>query len=361
MNLPGRNDPCTCGSGRKFKRCCGASARNEIDVTDDDRASAYEMLDRLSRAPRFAKDFDDAAHRIGAGPLPGPLDDPDDEVNIGRFLDWFSFDVVLHTGRTLAAETLASRSGELTPGARRLIADLARSPLRLLQVRTLFFGGVAFLASDVLEPATTYRVHAGWFDVARHDLVIARLVKRDVWFEVEGDPAVFPPLGKRKLVRAFLRARRELARAQASPQVTRMAEGAILLRLMSALDGDDAVLHTIEGDPVTGAAVHFRVQDRDGLIGLLRTASDFEPETESGGSSSTFRWVEERAPSRYALGLVTLAGDTLQVQTFSPQRAARARERILELAGSCVAFDRFEADAPAVDPTGTDVQHRSGT
>jgi hypothetical protein len=21
---PGRNDPCVCGSGRKFKRCCGA-------------------------------------------------------------------------------------------------------------------------------------------------------------------------------------------------------------------------------------------------------------------------------------------------------------------------------------------------
>lgn len=21
---PGRNDPCSCGSGRKFKRCCGA-------------------------------------------------------------------------------------------------------------------------------------------------------------------------------------------------------------------------------------------------------------------------------------------------------------------------------------------------
>ncbi len=25
----GRNDPCPCGSGRKYKRCCGASDRNE--------------------------------------------------------------------------------------------------------------------------------------------------------------------------------------------------------------------------------------------------------------------------------------------------------------------------------------------
>jgi SWIM/SEC-C metal-binding protein len=25
--VPGRNDPCPCGSGRKFKRCCGSSGK----------------------------------------------------------------------------------------------------------------------------------------------------------------------------------------------------------------------------------------------------------------------------------------------------------------------------------------------
>ncbi|RYF07763.1 MAG: hypothetical protein EOO31_05340, partial [Comamonadaceae bacterium] len=23
---PGRNDPCSCGSGKKYKKCCGANA-----------------------------------------------------------------------------------------------------------------------------------------------------------------------------------------------------------------------------------------------------------------------------------------------------------------------------------------------
>lgn len=26
----GRNEPCTCGSGKKFKKCCGANVRPEI-------------------------------------------------------------------------------------------------------------------------------------------------------------------------------------------------------------------------------------------------------------------------------------------------------------------------------------------
>ncbi|MBI3279156.1 MAG: SEC-C domain-containing protein, partial [Acidobacteria bacterium] len=24
-NKPGRNDPCPCGSGKKYKKCCGAA------------------------------------------------------------------------------------------------------------------------------------------------------------------------------------------------------------------------------------------------------------------------------------------------------------------------------------------------
>jgi len=27
VEAPGRNDPCPCGSGRKYKKCCGAKKR----------------------------------------------------------------------------------------------------------------------------------------------------------------------------------------------------------------------------------------------------------------------------------------------------------------------------------------------
>ncbi|WP_308772401.1 SEC-C metal-binding domain-containing protein, partial [uncultured Bilophila sp.] len=26
-NKPGRNDPCPCGSGKKYKKCCGANEK----------------------------------------------------------------------------------------------------------------------------------------------------------------------------------------------------------------------------------------------------------------------------------------------------------------------------------------------
>jgi hypothetical protein len=46
MNKPGRNDPCPCGSGRKFKKCC-LTAAVPPRYTKDERASAFAKLDRF--------------------------------------------------------------------------------------------------------------------------------------------------------------------------------------------------------------------------------------------------------------------------------------------------------------------------
>jgi hypothetical protein len=58
MTFPGRNDPCTCGSGRKFKYCCGRVIPREADpdepwVRDVRSALAdrdFSSLDELNEA-----------------------------------------------------------------------------------------------------------------------------------------------------------------------------------------------------------------------------------------------------------------------------------------------------------------------
>jgi hypothetical protein len=99
-------------------------------------------------------------------------------------------------------------------------------------------GGVISLCADLLAPGTVYRVHAPWVAVDRHDLLIARLVNRQGLFEIEGDPAVFPPVDKRRLVRALKRVRRETVRMGVGPQMQRMVEGALLQRLRTAVEDD---------------------------------------------------------------------------------------------------------------------------
>ena len=52
---PGRNDPCHCGSGRKFKRCCMSQAIR-LDALDDDRIEEPEPLVEDDRIEEPARD-----------------------------------------------------------------------------------------------------------------------------------------------------------------------------------------------------------------------------------------------------------------------------------------------------------------
>jgi hypothetical protein len=44
----GRNDPCPCGSGRKYKRCCLTAAESQLR---EERATAIVALDNQSDPP----------------------------------------------------------------------------------------------------------------------------------------------------------------------------------------------------------------------------------------------------------------------------------------------------------------------
>lgn len=39
----GRNDPCPCGSGKKYKKCCGATAVNSPELTTQEDSNLFEM------------------------------------------------------------------------------------------------------------------------------------------------------------------------------------------------------------------------------------------------------------------------------------------------------------------------------
>lgn len=64
---PGRNDPCHCGSGKKYKKCCEAKdekARGEALAAE--QAALPDTLDP-EEAKREKKRADEAARREGHG------------------------------------------------------------------------------------------------------------------------------------------------------------------------------------------------------------------------------------------------------------------------------------------------------
>ncbi len=71
MATPGRNDPCPCGSGKKYKHCClskdEAAARTERAVAAE-KPAAEQAAPAEGSAEKPAADAQDAAHGKTARP-----------------------------------------------------------------------------------------------------------------------------------------------------------------------------------------------------------------------------------------------------------------------------------------------------
>ena len=58
MPSPGRNEPCPCGSGRKFKHCCGNAAQPVTGLPTPADRNAEEIEVQAAREAKEGTGFD---------------------------------------------------------------------------------------------------------------------------------------------------------------------------------------------------------------------------------------------------------------------------------------------------------------
>jgi len=114
MSAPGRNDPCPCGSARKFKYCCLTKGQPATGITRADRTEAIDALHRVARREEFVEVVATALVMWA-----GNRDD-DPEAAIGEmlsfdtarnaFFEWLFFDLPLDDMRPMSAWFLEKES-----------------------------------------------------------------------------------------------------------------------------------------------------------------------------------------------------------------------------------------------------------
>src|SRR5688572_11610917 len=103
----GRNDPCPCGSGRKYKKCCLPAAADSGDALYERfRSCEGTIVDKLARFARRTHGetaLADAAAEFQLD-LAGAEEEPDSQVFIPWFVfDWIPMDAYLREeGRSLS-------------------------------------------------------------------------------------------------------------------------------------------------------------------------------------------------------------------------------------------------------------------
>ena len=335
----GRNDPCPCGSGRKYKKC--HLAADEADHAGRGNALALHELDRrlATRLARFALDRfgerwqafqDDFADAHAAASLSGP---------------WsvYGFEV---DGRTVADAYRAAR-GRCSPKERAWMKAQRTAWLSVWEIEAVEPGKTLALR-DLLsdERRTVHETQASQL-LARRHAVLGRVVDHDGLSLLCGThQRPLPPFHAAEVVR---RARGRLRRRRAVPveRLRDAAFGGYLIRrweeavqdcdVRSAIPPD---LRNQDGDPLLLTVDHFEVTP--GTVHELETriaGVEGAQQDRSDGDSSTWVFVRPDDPARpdgeaILVGRAELNAAALRVETNSRARADTLRRRLEAVGGA---------------------------
>lgn len=177
--MTGRNAPCPCGSGRKYKKCClGAkSSRRTAEYTSADRTRGLALLQQQLERPRWRaymqRVFNEVLEdRQAVFDVPS-LDEYTRNSLFDAIVDWGCFDDADESGATPVAELLARKSVPL--GAARFLRAMTASYLRPLEVIGVQPGQTITFKDLADERETTVRERTASKTVMPGQIVYARL------------------------------------------------------------------------------------------------------------------------------------------------------------------------------------------
>ncbi|MEK7435903.1 MAG: DUF1186 domain-containing protein, partial [Pseudomonadota bacterium] len=195
----GRNDPCPCGSGKKFKKCCGKETKEPVAEEDKDGGVGKAILWLSSRHAKAIKtsiaamlndDLDKAEQtRLQE------LDEHDWEAVQINAMEWLLAEgsiAVKGVQRNVAELLLGPGGPAFTPGQRSWIEQLRRQPLRLYTITEVLPGAGMRLCDALDTEAAPVMVHemSGSAHAQIGNLIGVRLMEAGGHREISG--AAYP-------------------------------------------------------------------------------------------------------------------------------------------------------------------------
>ena len=343
-STPGRNDPCWCGSGKKYKKC----------HLDADEASDRDKPAMPTKGPQtVAGEFDDLRRRIGefmSQALPKRenrlaieeffgADKFDDELAAMILVDWVIHDRVSQTfGQTVMEEYLERNAASLTDRQRQFMESSTRSYIDLLEVQEVKEGkGVEVKSLTSGETSFVHDIRMSKV-MNRWDGLYGRVItggERGLEFSGTG---LQVPRMHLDAVRQWME--EDKRRTGLSwpvylkrnwPRI-RAQQAQIVENWMDALR-----VNNTDGDELVASKAIYQVLDRGALIDSLRSSAKIA-ENEKGTS---FTWLSGEETGT-VLGTIRAAGGQLALECNSKERLKRGKRLLADLAGASLQFEKDE-------------------
>ena len=133
----GRNDPCPCGSGKKFKNCCMRQTRVQASRMMSQNAiemALFRDLTRFVAQPRYAQDITEGMAIFWGGRYSGEALGAMDNDDGRRFIEWFVHDYRYGPDRQYLIDLFIEKEGPKYPDeAQRLLDAWSASAMAMVR------------------------------------------------------------------------------------------------------------------------------------------------------------------------------------------------------------------------------------
>ena len=357
----GRNDPCPCGSGKKYKHCCDQPAA-PVAPADESHAKAVERAvawlaehHRKAFSVALTAAMEDAVFSIfdeeeealdALASISGELQEQL-QINLTEWLLAEGDMLVKGEYQRVAELVLGPRGPLLATGQRAWLEQLARQPLRLYDI-TEVVPGVGLTVCDAMDteqPPLVVAERAGSQSLRVGSQIGARVMQVGEQHQFSG--AIYPfSIWSGRAVQARLRdiASTPSAHKEDDIFVTSLTiiEDWLAQYLMPPPMPDMIDSHS--GEPLLFTTDHYAVQDWDALAAKLAAQPDVQGEREAGWD----RLLDcDDGQTRSQAGISAKPGSQ-RVDVFykTAALAEKGRAWFDDLAGDSVKFELREVSDP---------------
>jgi hypothetical protein len=365
---PGRNDPCWCGSGKKYKKCHlapdeeagrqGKTAEEEEEEKPNSGRTEHQKV--LMDVLEFAGEHRSRA-QIGEAQrlFFGGEGGHEKEAAESGYWEWFLYDFRPGgSGPTLLEEYLRRRGPRVPAAERQLLENWRNARYGLYEVQRVepgtgmelkdYFGEERFFVHDVSASR----------ELVQWDTIFNRVAESEGKHVFSGNGTVVP---RARLPQLAAQIEEGSRAAGQSPADYVRANSHLWYRTVKELCESglrDLKVVNAEGDALEFCSAEYAVNDEGAVAGALEAAKVFEEgsaERDDAPGTRRFDWLEH-APEqssdavRRSYGSLTIAGGILRLECNSRKRLEIGRQLLEKHAGQWLQHrsDTFKSLAQAM-------------
>lgn len=351
MSKLARNEPCPCGSGKKYKKCCLSKNYTEVGKEDSirkrlvhDLLSFFEenYTDRLSDAEiLFRDEFIPEDHLEGAA-----LD-----IAFQNFWEWIVFDCLIDEDddRTLI-DLYSENNRKLSLDEHKVLTMMKNSVISLYEVQEVFPEKGLLLKDLLMGGEYDVREKLATRSVRKWDIFAARLLFVDNTYIMSGSVYPYHIRQKERILNdiqaEFEDFKMEYPDASLDEFLKDNSEIFNFYWYDLIQNPTPIKFHTTTGEPVLISKAIFEIKDNESVIKGLPEIKGFEQDRDA------YTWYDklDRDGSATILGRAEIKDSRLILESNSKKRLEKGKELILDALSHAIVHkvDTFQDPMEAI-------------